>query len=512
MGRLVVWVVVAGAMWTVSATAATLKPVGVEQFFVTPDQPAVLQWKVEGALGEPLTYRLYPYQSGREPILLGLAEVASERATASVKLAPGFYEIEFPSTQQRFGIVALPASNVPPDPFFAIDGALSWLVGDDATREGLVRSARRCGIGMIRERLTWGAVHPAADRWEWQGAVRFDTLRRTCQTAGVEVLEMAHDAPGWMGRVAKYPDDLIAASRSWQQIARRWSPTWGAVEIWNEPDIFFGGDLPADQYAALVRALAHGLCNQADRKPIVGGVVAHHNREFLETAAENGLLACIDAFSFHTYGRAMEMEPLVERYRDWLTKYGHPSMPLWITECGRPWKRGPGRPPADQDAASALDITMKAVEARACGVARYFAFVYPYYDENENNFGMMDKHATPLRSIAAYACAAHLLRGCEYVGDLEGNDRAIQRARVFRRGAETLAVIYTGKPDPQAKVKLPLSVPGKDAKGVARPETMRVVAALGIDGRSLALAPDGAVPVPDGLTYVRLDRLVQGAP
>ncbi len=514
MRRSVLWVVASLAMLPVPAVAAALKPVSVEQFFVTPEQPALLQWKVEGEgkLREPLPYTVYPYSPAGEPVSLGLAAVTADRVTATVKLAQGFYEIEFPPTKQRFGVVALPACKDPPDPFFAIDGALSWLVRDDATREGLVRAARRSGIGMIRERLTWGAVHPAADRWDWQGPVRFDSLRQACRAHGVEVLEMAHDAPAWMGRVAKYPDDLVAASRSWQEIARRWKPAWGAVEIWNEPDIFFGGDLPADQYTALVRALAYGLRNPRDPKPIVGGVVAHHNREFLETAAENGLLECADAFSFHTYGRATEMQPLVERCRDWLKKSGHETMPLWLTECGRPWKRGPQRPPADQDATSALDITMKAVEARACGVARYFAFVYPYYDENDNNFGMMDKQATPLRSMAAYAAAARMLAGCEYVGDLDLADRAVQRARLFRRGPAALAVIYTGKPDSQARARLPFALAAAGAKTAKGPGPMEIADALGIDGRKLPLAPDGTVPVPDGLTYVVFNRLDTGHP
>ena len=51
---------------------------------------------------------------------------------------------------------------------------------------------------------------------------------------------------------------------------------------------------------------------------------------------------------------------------------------------------------------------MKAIEARACGVARYFAFVYPYYEEHASNFGMMDRRGVPMRSMAAYANAARV--------------------------------------------------------------------------------------------------------
>ncbi len=479
------------------AEAVTLKPISVEDCFIMPEAPSAVRWKVEGgSLPEPVQYVIRDY--AEKQVASGEAKAAGAGVIeTTLKLPQGFYEIEFPATKQRFGIVALPAWKGETEAFFAIDGALSWLVRDDAVREGLIRVAKRTGIRMIRERLTWGAVQPNADRNDWETPARFDTLRRACAKHGVEMLEMAHDGPAWMGRVAKYPQNLVAAARSWQTIAEHWRPTWGGLEIWNEPDIFFGGNLPADQYVPLAKAIAYGLFEKKIDVPLVGGVMAHCNREFLDTAAENGLLDCVDAFSFHTYGRAMEMEGLVEKYREWLKAndkagLGHASQrtPLWITECGRPWKKGPDRPPVGQDAESALDIIMKGVEARACGVARYFPFVYPYYDENENNFGMMDRHATPLRSFAAYAQMIRALAGTRYLGDLTDSDKAIHRARVFGDDERTVAVLYTGKADASAKVRL--GVP--------------LLHLRGIDGRLLKPAPDGAIPIPDGLTYVWLDR------
>jgi hypothetical protein len=484
------------------AHSAILKPEAVEDCFVWPELPFAVRWKVEGgSLPEAVQYVVRDY--AEKQVASGEAKPAEPGVIETrLTLPQGFYEIEFLATKQRFGIVALPAWKGQAEPFFAIDGALSWLVRDDATREGLVRVAKRSGIRMIRERLTWGAVQPSVDRNDWETPVKFDTLRRTCAKHGVEVLEMAHDGPAWMGRVEKYPQDLVAAARSWQSIAGHWRPTWGGLEIWNEPDIFFGGNLPADQYVPLAKAIAYGMHEKKMDVPLVGGVVAHCNREYLDAAAENGLLDCIDAFSFHTYGRAMEMEGLVAKYREWLQSQGmevvgneYKRIPLWITECGRPWKKGPERPPADQDADSALDIVMKGVEARACGVARYFPFVYPYYEENENNFGMMDKRATPLRSFAAYAQMIRVLQRSFYVGDLKTADKTIQRARWFNKpmGPESpsndLVIVYTGCRDASAAVRL--NVP------VERVE--------GIDGRTLPQGPD-SVPVPDGLAYVWLTR------
>ena len=476
----------AAVMATAAPAAAALAPASVESFFVTPGEASKLRWRAEPAT--PVPYAIRDYWG--KAVAAGRCEAADGAVEVTVTLAQGFYDIEFPATKQRFGIVSLAAHGGTPDAFFAVDAAMSWLVKADATREGLVKALRRSGIAMSRERLSWAQVSPAADKWDFQTPQRYERLRKTYAACGVPLLEMFHDAPPHLGRVGKYPADLVGAARAWDAIARRLRPTWGALEVWNEPDIFFGADLPADQYVPLVKTIAWTLASRRIDTPLVAGVFAHYNRPYLDNAAANGMLDWLDAASFHTYGRAPQMEDLIGKYRSWLGAHGRESMPLWITECGRPWRVGPSRPPADQAAASALDITMKAIESRACGIARYFAFVYPYYEEHANNFGMMGKAATPLRSFAAYARLASLLAGKQYMGDLRCDDKAVQRVRVFGDRRETVAAIYTGRADGKAAVKLGL----------------HVSRAAGIDGRRLEQTAGGDLPVPDGLAYVWLSR------
>jgi hypothetical protein len=471
------------------AAAATLKPIDVAGFFVTPDQPAVLRWNVEGTLAGPVEAIVHDYAD--RPVATTPAKLAPDGAVElTVRLSPGFYEVELPAAGQRFGVMSIAAHEGKADPFFSIDAAMSWLVrGDDAVREGLVKVLARSGVAMSRERLNWARISPAPGRWDWESPDRYESLRRAYAEHGVEVLEMFHGTTRWAGSVERYPDDLVGTARAWREIGRRWRPLWGAMEVWNEPDILFGGNLPADQYVPLVRTLAYAFDEEKIGVPIVGGVFAHYDPAYLDNAARNGLLDLVDVVSFHTYGRAPGMERLIENYRSWLAAHGREAMPLWITECGRPWRKGPDRPPADQDAESALDITMKAVESRACGIARYFAFVYPFYGEGDNNFGMMGRRGTPLRSMAAYAQMAAVLAHKGYLGDLQCSDEAVQRARVFGDDRETVAVLYTASTKADAKVKLGLPV-------------MRVA---GIDGRALDVSEEGAVPVPDGLAYVWLD-------
>ena len=325
------------------APGTTLNPVGVTQFFVTPDTEVVLRWKVEG--DRPAEWGACEVRdfSDRQLKTLPVKATPEGMIEVAVSLPQGYYDLEFPATRQRFGLVVLPDPASPPDPFFSIDAAMSWLVKSDELRESLVQNLRRCGIAMARERLSWSQINPARERWEWDSSSRYEKLRHTYAAQQVELLEMFHDAPDWTGRVIRYPDDLVAAAQAWQTIARCWQTQWTALELWNEPDIFFGGDLPGDQYASLVKALSWGLREIPLNRPLVGGVFAHDNATYLDNVAANGLLASVEIASFHTYDRAEAMEDLVGRYREWLTAHGRPTMPLWLTECGRPWKKGPDR-------------------------------------------------------------------------------------------------------------------------------------------------------------------------
>ena len=472
-------------------SAATLKPVGVEGFFVEPDEPAKLRWHVEsGTLEGPLRVVVHDYQD--RPVATVPARVTPEGdLEVTVKLPAGFYEVEIAAAGGRFGVVSLAAYEGARDPFFSIDAAMSWLVDDDKTRESLMRVLQRTGVAMSRERLNWAQINAVEGEWDWESPARYETIRRAYAQQGVDVLEMFHGTTQWAGSVEKYPDDLVGTSRAWGQIGHHWRSIWGAMEVWNEPDWIDLGNLPVDQYVAVVKTIAYAFAREGIDVPLVGGVFAFHNRPFLDNAARNGLLDCVDVVSFHTYGRAPGMEVLIESNRSWLAAHGREAMPLWLTECGRPWKQGPDRPPADQDAESALDITMKAVESRACGLARYFAAIYPFYEEGGGNYGMMGRHATPLRSMAAYARLVRLLAHKRYLGDLKpgSEDAPDRRARVFGDDRETVAVLYTGRRDPEAKWKLGLAVERAE----------------GIDGRVIEVAEDGAVPVPDGLVYVWLD-------
>jgi len=464
-------------------------PLAARRFLVEPDARAVLEWKNVETRAEVLDYIVRDYQGAEQARGKAVATPGGMRVERA--FSRGYHEIEFPALDRRFGVIALPRVKGTPDPFFAVDGAMSWLVADDEARSELIALAKGLGLAMVRERSTWGAIQPERGRWDWQSGHRFETLRDSYRRAGMPVLEMAHDAPAWTGLVGKYPDDLVATADSWASIARRWGRTWGGVELWNEPEIAFGGDLPGDQYAAFAKAASFGLRRAGAKAAIVGGVMSHFDPTFLRACQQGGLLDRIDAFSFHDYGPALGFEEVNAKFRNWLRESGRGDMPIWITECGWPWTRGPGRPPADEDRAGGFQIAMKAVEARACGVDRFFAFVLPFYEEDAKNFGLTDRSATPTRSLAAYAQAARALAGLSYLGDLPIEDESLARARVFGDASHAVVVLAASGTDAASRLPVRLA---------AAPSRVE-----GADGRPVAVQ-GGAFVLEDGLAYAWFDR------
>ena len=463
--------------------SSALKPTTLEQFFFPPDTETVLSWTLQPAEQTQLNYTISNYWGGT--VAKGQAEVVEGKVTVPVRVRAGYYEILFPETAQQFGLCSIAAYTGEYDLFFGIDAALSWLAPAEG-RVALLKILARSGIGIARERMYWGEVSTSATAWNWQN--RYAPLRELYQQQGIKVLEVFHDAPQWSGSndFNRYPQLLIPVADAWVGIGKQYAGCWRALEIWNEPDLAsFSGGASIEQYPPMVKAIAYAFARDGLTTPLGGGVFSNPSEQLLKLSALNGLLDHLDFLSFHSYYGAMEIEQRVKNYREYVGKSGRPTMPLWITECGKPWSRGPQRPPMMEDAVSALDITMAAIEARACGVAGHYPFVYPFYEESDKAFGMMGKEQSPQRSMAAYAQAVQVISHRQYAGDLILDDASALRARVFTNKDDALIVLYTGTVKADAVLRLPV-----------KPKAL-----AGIDGRPLSLTAAGAVPIPDGLTY-----------
>jgi hypothetical protein len=507
----------------ISVGELSFQPEDITEFWITPETPSTLTWKVivssattQPAKAEPDKYVIRDY--GDNVVASGQATAAKDgKIMASLSLPTGYYSLEFASTKQRFGIVSIDPFTGKKDSFFCIDTALSWLVGKTNTapsREGLIRVLARSGVAMARERLGWNeTLQPELDKWNWEGDNDYDTIRKCYAKNGVPLLELFHTSPAHVGKAVgagpfRLPQDMLKVASSWKQMGTHWQSSWGALEVWNELDgAFFSGNAPADQYAPLVKTIAYTFDHEGIKTPMVGGVVAYGWDEgYLDLAQRNGVLDNIDAWSVHTYGHnsSLKIQNFMEVYRKAFKKYNKISMPIWDTESGFAWTAKGPMPPADQDAACAMEITMKGIECLSCGMARYFPFVFPFYAEEICNYSMTDKAGTPLRSIAAYAWAIKTLSNRTYLGDWRCKNASVTRARVFGDKDDVVLVLFTGNILPIANVSDEKT--NKPAQMVQIPLPDCNVEIRGIDGRRLTLGKNKEVPVPDGLAYVFMKR------
>jgi len=504
----------------------SLVPNDITEFLITSDVPATVTFRSDAAITAPVTFNLYDTRGTRISELTGTPH-DNNFITVSLTLAPGFYELEPASTETRYGIISqpwyigdqtqnvktdsvvIPSSPLPDsltnvkkespdhrgsqnktgtrDPFFCLDGALSWLVPEPAIQEKLIVNARRIGVCQIRDRIGWESFEPEPGRFLLDDNPG-DTLRKWCLENEIGVLDLFHITPSWGKKVERYPEDLIKLADTGRNFYQHWNRYWSSFEVWNEPDIFFGGDLPADQYVPLLKTLNYEIGQMSRTFPIVGGVIALYQPQWMKTAARSGILDRCDVFSFHTYCFASDMETICRKFQSWLTQNGHPNKPVWVTECGRPWP-GQNRPAPEADLTSAVDVIMKGIETRCCGFNAYFPYIYPF----ENNFSLTDSNYVPLRPLAAYAQMIRLLSHAEPIGDLPNLPANTERGRIFlTQDQKKLLVLYASSPKAGRTVTLPFIPSGIE----------------GITGEILTVESDGqfstTVDFSDGFLYVHV--------
>ncbi len=466
-----------------------LVPESLDAFYLNPDESSTLRWRIaKGGAAAP-GYQIRNYEG--KVVDRGNVAGKDGEVSLTVSLSKGYYDLVL--GEEAFGLVVQPAFVGEPDPFFGMDAVLTWLDRREESRSAMVGAMKRAGIAIARERIHWAALEPAEGRWDWDGRDRTLALRELYARAGIPVLEMFHSpgpARGPFPFRSTYPQNLALLARSWPEIHRRFQSGWAGLEVWNEPEgPTYGRRLPADQYVMLVKAMRYAWQVNGIDTPLGGGVFMGGNPgDFHRFTVLNGMLDAIDFVSIHDYKPATKTERLVASYREWLQASGKSGMPIWITESGWSWPKGGGRPLLDDDRQSALEIVMKAVEARACGVARYMPFCLAFYEEGgAKSFSMMGREVTPLRSFGAYARCIAVLAGKTYVGDLSVDDPVIRRARVFRSrdGAEQIAVIYTDLVGSDHQVLLPGAIDRVE----------------GIDGRPLPKDAAGRFALPDGMAY-----------
>ncbi len=459
----------------------------------------------KGTRPEELRYSYRDYTGQEVASGTGRYDATAGTLSAPAPQGRGFFELAYPALRIHVGLAVDDAPPADADEYFAQDSSFSW--GDAPSDEQGIRSFLRIlkknGILWNRDRLHWGSVESPSGTSHLEN--RYGLYRRILKEEGMKGLDTFHETPSWNlekssgfensdPRFNPYPDNLIAAGESWTQIVRNWTAI-RALEVWNEPDIFFGRNFPAEYVTAFTKAVSRSFEDASNGVSVVGGVFAHPRTEsnFYRTYIDNGLLDDSDVISYHSYADVPLMESQVAAFRQTELDSGtsRAGIPYWITECGKPRPyAGTGRGALVHDLYSAVEITGKAVELRALGFQKYFAFEFKFRREHDNNFGQMDFHRTPMRGMAAYLHLVRVLSHRDYVGDLKGANSV--RARVFEGENDLVAVLYNGL---------------KDSRKLSErlPNGLNVLKATGIDGRPLPVK-NGMVANADGITYLYLPK------
>lgn len=494
-------IIAAALLTTALCGAEKILPVSIRQMYAEPGKTANLRFTASGTLPDHLEGKLFDYNGKKIKDIRGARQPESGIYEFSFVPQRGFYELEIPGAKHRFGVLALETFRKKPDLFFSMEPLLIHRRQSDRIVKENLEMLRRYGILTFREYHSFQNEkrNPVCAPWK----DRFFELAAQRRIKGSFFIGYV---PKWAGggssdrnhpEYQPYPTDLTEFGNALAATLDRWLPALDAFQIWNEPDL---KPIPCDQYLS-VEAMASAV--MAQRKiplPLAGTGFSSFSRtpipEYMATAQAD----FIDIFAFHNYASPETIVASVAYFRKAMEHSGKAGMPVWITECGKPWSRGTvarttyggpagaDRATPEEDRISGSFITMKGLEAKAAGVARYFPFALKYFPENNYNFGMTDQAWTPHRSLAAYLNSIRELAGFEYIGDAAKLPEGTKIMRFFSDGATVKAVPYTEKDN---AVAIDLSA-------------LPVLSARSADGRELPF--DGKkLEIRGGFAYITLD-------
>lgn len=480
-----------------------LFPHDLNTFFVTPDQPAVIELDAQNLPdGTVLEYETSDYAG--KVFRKGAVKVADKMVQIKEVFPRGLSELNFPALGQRLGVYGFDEFNRIADDYWGVNTVFSSMAYSKPQqpryRNGIyakpetiqkhMRLLRRLGIGQLREMDTLWKQIPAPGEINYNADLAQDT-QNAAEANGLHILMFYAHFPAWCGAEGTFSKKLpqvlplkfkeftppfrkILALNAAQAIGAQAGNEWDMGQT----------AAPPDSISLLGHYMRYLINADSLSTPVIGMSFSGFAEscivrpDYLKSFVENGYFDCIDAFAVNGYSSPEEMRKRLNTLTALMQEFSPGNVPpLWITESGKSWSNGGLRPEIKEDLTSADWIVRKAIDAKAMGAEKYFQFQLHYNPEdynNNQNFSLLDWSLSPQRTMAAYAAAVRMLSNFHYRGAPQKMISGSEDALLFENGKRRILVLYRSenKPDTpisldQVPVKAVFQMDGADL----RPET-----------------------------------------
>ena len=377
--------------------------------------------------GDSETWRAVDYE-GRV-----VAEGAAKSGPVELgRLPVGYYEIQRGAgqTTNRLSLGVLEGLRVP-TPLsspICIDVAMAWFCSKDKMPD-VASLCALAGVNRVRDRMSWPELEPT--KGVFAPTNRYDWSAQAQAAAGLQVLQVGHQSPGWANPVGKrFPLDLRDTYNFHRTLAQRWRGEIMAFEPWNEADIPDFGGHTGSEMASLQKAAYLGL--KAGNPKVIAclNVFAVHRAATLRDLHENAAWPYFDTFNLHHYEGFDKYPKLYADFR--AVSAGRP---LWVTECSVTVKwhgdQQLQEPTEEDQHVQSERVTMLYACALHEGDQAVFYFMLPHYVEHQTQFGLLRPNLTPRPGYLALAAAGRLLADARPLGQIKATNDSI-RAYLFR--------------------------------------------------------------------------------
>ncbi len=361
------------------------------------------------------------------------------------KLPIGWYRVEFLDASEKAAawttaaVLAPLAEPVPQDSPICVDSATAWFArGNPAKQERFARLAALAGVNWIRDRLSWGHVQPAEDRFSDDPS--YESSATLQAQHGLKVLQVFHDSPGWAAQrgfdgpraAGRFPRDLRVLYRFCKKMAQTYTGRVLAWEPWNEANItVFGGhtidEMCTHQKAAYLAFKAAQPDLTVCWNVYAGSGTPLHTQGVLK----NHAWPYFETYNIHTYSKP---ENYLNEFAP--AREAACGRPIWITECGipLPWKteRPWGELSRADELKQARFIAASYASSLFAGVNRHFFFILGNYVERKTQFGLLRNDQTPRPGYVALAAIGRFLAGAQSLGRCLPSQNSSLKIYAFR--------------------------------------------------------------------------------